>query len=77
MILVSEDVCSNAVSTKSGIALFSDSASRDTMGQTGEEYSDKARKVNEVIGALSHHFRREVVHYFENCTSDEPAALED
>jgi len=40
-------------------------------------YSDKAQKVNEVTEALSHHLRREVVHYFENCTSDETATLKD
>ena len=40
-------------------------------------YSDKDQKVNDVTEALGHHLRREVVHYFENGTSDETASLED
>lgn len=40
-------------------------------------YPNKAPAVNRLCETLSHHIRREVIHYFENYTEEETATLDE
>ena len=40
-------------------------------------YPRKAPKVNAVLDTLSHHLRREVIHYFENVASELTATVDE
>lgn len=43
---------------------------------TADCYPEKAKTIDEILDVLSHHLRREVVHYFENITDSVTAPFD-
>lgn len=38
-------------------------------------YPEKSPKIDDILDTLAHHLRREVIHYFENVTTDDVASI--